>query len=336
MDELPQLTSAVAELLTTQGEHRLTDDQLLQLQLHLKLIPSWAARVPDSTSFRFVDWQPVLILPRKEGFTRNEIAIAAYLQPLHSQLCAFALQVLWKANQIARTLCQAFNEGHTIVVATMTRSLMETVAAFGCDSHRVNQIWKLRKKEPAPDVESLAAFDEEAREVVCQMLFGTRLKRDNVPVTGIERTNILTYIDKAERLSENPGIRRLYDVLCDAVHPSFGSNRCFWTKEPCKHSGPIYEFVTSRRSTGIPSDIPYSAAMGSLWALVWLGLMWNLLDTTLKDICLTARIYSLPTPYFGIVFPGDPSGYCVCGSGNQEQACCHEFGWESSREEDVM
>jgi hypothetical protein len=45
-----------------------------------------------------------------------------------------------------------------------------------------------------------------ANAVVGQILFGTKLKQEKTPYTGIERTNILTLIDRAEKLSENPGM----------------------------------------------------------------------------------------------------------------------------------
>ena len=58
------------------------------------MIASWADHVPPETRFFFVEWQLVLIVPRVDGLSREELAIAAYLQPLHSQLGAIALQVL--------------------------------------------------------------------------------------------------------------------------------------------------------------------------------------------------------------------------------------------------
>ena len=45
-----------------------------------------------------------------------------------------------------------------------------------------------------------------------------------------------------------------------------------------------------------------------------------------KDLCLTAKIYALPKVYYGVVRPGDPSGYCPCGSTQPEATCNHEFG----------
>lgn len=331
MSDFEGLTKEATVLLSQGRERRLTEQQLLQLTLHLKMIAGWADRVPQSTRFFFVEWQPVLILPHIEGFSREELGIAAFLQPLHSQLGAIALQVLWKTNQLIRALCNALNSGDLIVAATMARSLMETAAAFGWESNQIAQLWRTRCRHPAPDVESLREFMDSAQAVVGQILFGTKLKREAMPETGIERTNILALIDKAEKLSDNPGIRRLYEVLCDTVHPSIGSNRCFWSKEPSPEEGPVFEFVTRRVARGELSDLPFTVGMTTLWALTWFGWMWNLFDRTRKDLCLTARIYALPAVYYGIIRPGEPEDYCLCGSTKRSQMCAHYFG----RAEDI-
>jgi len=326
VSDFQALTKEAMILLSQGRDHRLTEQQLLQLTLHLKMIASWADRVPQETRFFFVEWQPVLIVPRVDGLSREELAIAAYLQPLHSQLGAIALHVLWKANQLIRTLCNALNGGDLIVAATMARSLMETTAALGCESDQIARLWRTRTRQPAPDAESLQEFMESATAVVGQILFGTKLKREKTPDTGIERTNILTLIDRAEKLSNNPGIRRLYDVLCDTVHPSIGSNRCFWSKEPGPKDGPVFEFVTQRAAFGELSDLPFTIGMTTLWALTWRGWMWNLFDRTRKDLCLTAKIYALPAAYYSIVRPGKPEDYCPCGSTTRSQLCAHYFG----------
>jgi hypothetical protein len=326
MNEFHGLTDKATELLSRGRDHRLTEQQLLQLALHLKMIASWADRVPQQTSFFFVAWPQAVVLPRVEGLSGNEIAIGTYLQPLHSQMGAIALQVLWKANQLIRALCNALNSDDLIVAATMTRSLVEATAAFGCESDHIAQLWRTRCRYPAPDVMSLSDFMHNAHAVVGQILFGTKLKREKAAETGIERTNILTLIDKAEKLSENPGLRRLYDVLCDTVHPSVGSNRCFWSREPTADNGPVFEFVAERAARGQLSDLPFTIGVSALWALIWLGWMWNLFDRVRKDLCLTAKLYELPSAYFGITLPGKPDDYCPCGSTRRSKECPHYFG----------
>lgn len=325
---LPRLSTDVKALLTEQGEHRLTEDQFLKLSLQFQLLCSWADRVPEKIHFFFVDWPPILILERSLEFTREQLGIAAFLQPLHSQLCAIAVQVLWKADQLVRALSTAFNAGDLVVAATMARSLMETAAAFGSESYAMSELWKARKGEAAPDLDSLVQFDQEAMKIVGQILFGTKLKQEKEPETGIERTNVLTLIDKAAKLSENTWVRRYYEILCDTVHPSIGSNRCFWTREPVawEEGGPMSTFTASRHSPGLLGDLPFTIGMGALWAAQWLGLMWCLDERTRNDLCLTAKIYALPEGYYGVVRPGDPSGYCRCGSAEPEETCNHEFG----------
>lgn len=324
-DEL-RLSPDVEHLLTSEGEHRLTEDDLVQLEVHLDMIQRWADRVPATTHFFFIDWQPLLVLPRIPGLTKEEISIAAYLQPLHSQLCAIAVQVLWKADQLIRTLCTALNAGDLIVGATMARSLIETSASFGCETDAITNLWRERKSKPATDLRSLADFHQNALTVIGQILFGTRLTRGEEPETGVLRTNILTFIKKAAKLSENQGIHRLYDILCDTVHPSVGSNRCFWTKEPDSTDEAIPRFIASRHARGILGDLPFAIGKGTIWSLQWIGLMWVLFERTRNDLCLTANIHQLGRSYYGIISPGDPSGYCKCSSGQLEGTCIHKFG----------
>jgi hypothetical protein len=162
--------------------------------------------------------------------------------------------------------------------------------------------------------------------VVGQNLFGTKIKREKEPVTAVERTNILTLIDKAEKLSGNPGLRGLYDHLCDTVHPSIGSNRCFWVKEPTGEDGPVYQFVTERTAKGPFSDLPFTIGMSTLWGLTWLSWMWNNFDRVRKDICLTAKIYALPVEYYGVLRPGNAGELCPCGSTMLAEICPHHFG----------
>ncbi len=320
------LSSDVQRLLTSEGERRLTDDDIVQLQVHMNMICRWAERVPETTKFFFVQWAPVLVLPRIEGFTREQLSIAAYLRPLHSQLCAIAVQVLWKSDQLIRTLCSALNAGDLIVAATMARSLMESTAAFGCETEAIGALWRERKRKLAPDIESLMDFDKAVSAVIGQIMFGTRLQKNQQPETGIQRTNIVTFIKKAETLSEYSGLFRLYEILCDTVHPSIGANRCFWTNEPDSTDEGLLEFTGSRRAPGILGNLPYAIGKGTIWSLQWLGHMWVLFERTRNDLFLTGGIYALPRRYYGGVTPGDPSGYCSCGSGVKKDECYHQFG----------
>jgi hypothetical protein len=317
---------ALALLSLGRDDHRLTDDELLKLELHMKIISGWADRVPQETKFLFVKWPEVLVSPRVASMSRNDLGIACLLQPLHSQLYAMSVQVLWKASQLIRALSYALNLGDLIAAATMARSLVETTASFGTESNQISRLWMDRARQSAPDIASLDKFLEEVNTVVGQVMFGTKLKKDKQPETGIERTNIMTLIDKAEKLSENPGLRRLYEVLCDTVHPSIGSSRAFWTSEPVAGTGSMFEFQMQRHAPGVLGDLPYVIGSAALWSLVWLGLMWNLFDRTLRDMCLTARIYELPEVNSGVVRPTPSDDFCICGSTRKSADCPHYFG----------
>jgi hypothetical protein len=74
-----------------EGSPRLTEDNLVQLKLHFNMIAAGPIAFWRPHSFFFIEWQPVLVLPRVPGFTKEQLAIAAYLQPLHARLCAIAV-----------------------------------------------------------------------------------------------------------------------------------------------------------------------------------------------------------------------------------------------------
>jgi len=89
----------------------------------------------------------------------------------------------------------------------------------------------------------------------------------------------------------------------------------------------VFEFVAERAARGELSELPFTIGFTALWALTWLGWMWNLFDRTRKDLCLTAKVYALPgAEYYGVVHPGKPEDYCPCGSTNRGRECPHYFG----------
>ena len=55
VSDFQALTKEAENLLSQGRDHRFTEQQLLQLKLHLKMIASWADRVPPETCFFFVE-----------------------------------------------------------------------------------------------------------------------------------------------------------------------------------------------------------------------------------------------------------------------------------------
>ena len=185
MSDFQALTKEAENLLSRGRDHRRTEQQLLQLKLHLKMIASWADHVPPETRFFFVEWQLVLIVPRVDGLSREELAIAAIsaTATLPTGRHRSASSVEGESAGL-RTLCNALNAGDLIVAATMARSLMETTAAFGCQSDQIARLWRIRTRQPAPDAESLQEFMESANAVVGQILIGMKLRREKTPKNG--------------------------------------------------------------------------------------------------------------------------------------------------------
>ena len=83
-----QLSADVERLLTSGGESHLTENDLIQLRVHLQMIARWADRVPNTARLSVFNWGPVAIVPRVNEVSRDQMAMAIFLQPLHCHLCA--------------------------------------------------------------------------------------------------------------------------------------------------------------------------------------------------------------------------------------------------------
>lgn len=175
------LSAEVEHLLTSGDESRLTENDLIQLKVHLKMIAGWADKVPRTARLTVFYSGAVAVVPRVSSVSREQMAIAILLQPLHCHLSAIAIQVLWKADQLIRGLCTSLNGGDMIVAATIARSLIETSASFGVETDAITTLWKGRKIKPAPDVGSLDDFNAAAFSIVGQILFETRIKKKSSP-----------------------------------------------------------------------------------------------------------------------------------------------------------
>lgn len=324
-DNLPALSKETERLLRAEGNHWLAEDEIQDFNEHVLMICGLVDRLPAVAEFSLINWDkfPVVVVPRVEGFTREQLGIAAYLLPLHRQLCFLSLDVLWKADQMVRALCEALNARAMLVAAGMARSMMETSAAFGCETNRVNDVWRERKKKPAPTMESLAEFCSSINSIVGQRLFGTKLKRGDEVETGIERTNVLTFIKKAGQLSETAWAERIYHLLCDAVHPSVGANRALWISESFDADSGIAAIQASRYSKGLLGDLPFAVAEGALWAMKWLTQMWILFERTRNDLCLTANTFALGDDYYGNLRAPERGQPCQCKC---PPPCRHAFG----------
>jgi len=325
------ISAELGDLLRSKGNHHLSEDEVMQAGLHAKMIVGWAEKVPPVSVFFFDEPYDVVLAVGKSSLTKEEIGIAVYLQPLHSAMCAIALLALWKSEQLIRGLFDAMNKGQFIAAATLARGLVEISAAFGVETHGLGAAWRERKARSAPNAQSLTEFSNQCTRMLAQTIFGTRQKAsDGSLAAGIQRTNIVTLIKKAEKLSSTERLLQFYEVLCDTVHPSMGSNRTFFTQELQKLPGsPRVGFRIERRASALLGDLPYVTAKTSLWAMQWLGQMWTNFELARNDFFLTTKLYALPGPrYFGVISPDRGGEYCACGNGQQKEKCLHRFGGE--------
>jgi hypothetical protein len=156
--------------------HHLTRDEIVLTQSLAKFLLRQAERVPQSSFFLFDDYAAdgVVVLPTLAGLSREEMEVAVYLRPVHTAMCATALLVLWKADQLIRNLYDAMNQQHFLVAAALARGLVEHSAAFGVETHQLGEMWRKRKAGPAADAESLRDFVSESTPLLASTTFGTR------------------------------------------------------------------------------------------------------------------------------------------------------------------
>jgi hypothetical protein len=175
-----------------------------------------------------------------------------------------------------------------------------------------------------------------------QIIWGTRLP-DMVKTYKItQRTNVLTLVQKAAKLLNEPNLRSDYEILCDAVHPSWGADECFWDE-----LGELPEFyrrryLLSRDAIGqagivdtgnVRRGSPLSGVILSNAAFAIRRLATDLREFEFftHDLCLTGRVHILSNlDYWGIVRPTGSYDLCACGSGKKSRFCKHNFASDTT------
>ena len=89
-------------------------------------------------------------------------------------MCANALLVLWKADQLIRGIFDSMNRRDFVVASALARALMEVSGSFGVETSALERAWRERKGKPAPDAESLTEFGKTLTQALAQMMFGTK------------------------------------------------------------------------------------------------------------------------------------------------------------------
>jgi len=124
----------------------------------------------------------------------------------------------FKVTQIGIGFVQAINEANVLVAALCARSIHEHAAILSYLVHETaNGIAKLERQKEGPKISlELKRF----RKKLSKVFYGSTIKQTNRPPERVLHINTLR-----KRLAlDIPGEIRDYSLLCEYVHPNYGSN----------------------------------------------------------------------------------------------------------------
>jgi hypothetical protein len=313
------------------------------LQAAVDELASWTTTLPRTSKFyaneRVVSRRPA-VLPA--DVTQRDLELADTFFDIHSVLVAQCLLKGWRVEQLMESLLLALSRWSITPAALATRALVETAAAWFVESSQVVEAWQELKTRRVTSQKDAIAVRRELYEASTQMVWGTRLHDIVQKYEITQRTNILTLVQKAAKLLGTPALWSDYEVLCDAVHPSWGAGECFW--EEAGIAPEIYQtrVLLSRDAIGqvrtgdtktIRPGSPLSGVVLTNATLALRRLAEDLrrFERFTHDLCLTGRVHTLSDlDYWGIVRPTGTYDLCACASGRKSRFCSHDFARDTT------
>jgi hypothetical protein len=261
-------------------------------------------------------------------------AVQFLLFDIHTSLAGWCLSHLWRAAEFGDTTCASLAEWRVLSGAACARAMLEGVAAFVLEGEQLLMEWSGFKQRGVPDLASVSAFRDSFNAKLLQAQFGSRLgERAIGREAPFKRTNVLTLVEK---FSKRPGcdVTKMYEWLCDAVHPSFGFHTAYVATQGVHQAGATFAADLARRAdrclTRIPKIEPTVA-----WACadVFIIAADALLEAAprlrwfIDDFGLTTGVAEASVAEFiGGILATEVPAHCPCGSGFEFPECCHFWG----------
>jgi hypothetical protein len=261
---------------------------------------------------------------------------------VHSSLASECLLKSWRVAQLSDGLTQSLSSWNLAVSAGVARALVETASAWAVESRDVSAEWGSLKRTRVVSGADALRVRSALFKAAAQVAWGTRLSPILKKHPGVQRTNILTLVQKAQKRYAVPALFHDYEILCDAVHPSWGASECYWTEAgrapdlPQVHVQIGLDAIgwlgASSDSIKPGSPLAEKILSCSAWAVDRLAQDLPSFAQTCRDLCLTGRVFLLSNlGYWGIVRPAGTYELCACGSGKKTKFCFHEFGKTAAR-----
>lgn len=316
----------------------LPKDAIVDLGDILSRLRLWTDSLP-SESYVLLNRAVPLRPPGVPRIQDNKsVFVADAFMDVHTHLTGLLLAESWRVAQLAAGLTTALSNWNLTLAAMVARTALETAAAWAIESAKLLDEWAAVKGTSLTDPRDVIERRRRLFLALQQPYFGTRRgdMLENYP--SLRRTNIGTFLKKAAAAFGYGTLLNDYEVLCDAVHPSWGALECFWAEVGGAEDIPQFRTLLSRSSVG-----HFAAKEGDLvrpgsplapviltscrWAFRRLEEDLANFDRMCRDVCLTTGIYIFPNmTYWGIVKPTGTYSQCSCGSGRKSRFCRHTFG----------
>ncbi|MGA5454562.1 YecA family protein [Streptomyces umbrinus] len=258
------------------------------------------------------------------------------LSDLHMRLAAWRLTHLWRAAELAEQTVESLGRWRLLVAAACSRSLLEGAAALTNETARLSDTWDAFKQAGPPTTDSLTRFSTELNNHLAKLQYASRVGQSSGRPPVLQSTNVMTYINKLAKSTTTFDVIDLYEWLCDAVHPSFGSATTYTvlraSDRPKTHAieqyarHPLEPLAAS--GYALQPTVAHAAADALVLTADAMQDSLSLLKWTMDDIGLTTEIQGINR----LSYAGDSgqppqrSDPCPCGSGRKYKRCVHRWG----------
>jgi hypothetical protein len=304
----------------------------------VSLTSRWCESLPRESAVYLNSDVPIRVPPRYgPRIGQRELNLADTFYDVHSMMTGLLLTKSWRAGQLAEGLRSGLQNWNLTSCALVTRALVESASSWWIEGGEVEATWKKQKALPMRRMEDALRVRQALVKATRQPSYGTRLP-PHIQHPDLKRVNVLTFIKQTEQRLPRPGLMADYDVLCDAVHPSWGSNELFWREFGLNEELRQYRVLLQYHSPGhISTEDSLEIRPGSVlsrviltestWALSRLVADLVRFQGLCNDVCLTGGVHILSDrKYWGAVSPTGLYEPCACGSGEKTKFCRHLFG----------
>lgn len=256
------------------------------------------------------------------------------LADLHTRLASWFLVHTWRAAELASAARDSLTQWKLLVAAASARSLLEGVAAFTAEAQATIAEWDLFKQQGEPGLPALEDFRESFNRRVVELQYSTRIGQGTSRPPLFPSKNVVTYISKLAKVHRDYDLNDIYQWLCDAVHPSYGSATTFTVSRATHvtdtHVREIYarhpleplartDFATVPTVAHAAADAVIAGGqilIRDLHRVRWL----------VHDFGFTTEAaFALKLDCYGCMPRPQRNDRCPCGSGRKFKACSHRW-----------